>query len=520
MANIKVVTDPWNHKFIKTLSLKKVNMNKTKKNTNSITPRSKDYSKWYLDIIAAAELADNSPVRGCMVIMPNGYAIWENIQKVLNNMFKLKGVRNAYFPLFIPKRFFEKEAEHVDGFANECAIVTHHRLSLNNEKKLVPAGLMEEPLVVRPTSETIIYSMYAKWIHSFRDLPMILNQWANIVRWELRPRPFLRTTEFLWQEGHTAHSTKKEAEEMTMQILEVYREFIENYLAIPVIKGVKSESEKFAGAIYTTCIEAMMQDGKALQVATSHMLGQNFAKPFNVKFTDKDGNEQYVWQTSWGMSTRIIGALIMTHSDDKGLIIPPKIAPTSIVIVPIWDKDHDKEGVISKVKNIATKIISEMGQVVHIDERDERPGPKFYDWERKGIPLRIEIGPRDIVNNTVVAVRRDTGSKIEVPLTNLIPKIKELLNSIQSDLYKRALRYNEKLTQRTNSYNTMRNILTSKEGGFVITYWCGDQKCEVKVKDDTMATIICIPLEQKQEKGQCIICGNEALKKAIFAKAY
>ncbi|TSC95964.1 MAG: prolyl-tRNA synthetase [Parcubacteria group bacterium Athens1014_10] len=494
-------------------------MNKTKENINSITPRSKDYSKWYLDVIDAAELAENSPVRGCMVIKPNGYAIWENIQKVLDNMFKLRGVKNAYFPLFIPKSFFEKEAEHVEGFAKECAIVTHHRLNLNKERKLVPAGLMEEPLVVRPTSETIIYSMYAKWIHSFRDLPMLINQWANVVRWELRPRPFLRTTEFLWQEGHTAHSTKEEADETTLQMLEVYRDFAEDYLAIPVIKGIKSESEKFAGAAYTACIEAMMQDGKALQVATSHMLGQNFAKPFKVKFTDENGNEQYVWQTSWGMSTRIIGALIMTHSDDKGLIIPPKIAPMSVVIIPIWSKDHDKKDVISKANNIATKIIAEIGQVVHIDERDERPGSKFYDWEKKGIPLRIEIGPRDIINNTIVAVRRDTGSKIEVSLTNLVPKIKELLNSIQSDLYKRAFQYREKMTQEVDSYKAIKNILADK-GGFVIAYWCGDQKCESKVKKETTATIRCIPFEQKQEKRKCIICGKETSTRVIFAKAY
>lgn len=495
-------------------------MNKIKENKCIITPRSEDYSKWYLDVIDAAELAENSPVRGCMVIKPNGYAIWENIQKVLDNIFKLKGVKNAYFPLFIPKSFFEKEAKHVDGFAKECAIVTHHRLSLNKERKLVPAGLMEEPLVVRPTSETIIYSMYAKWIHSFRDLPIIINQWANVVRWELRPRPFLRTTEFLWQEGHTAHSTEREAEDMTMQMLHVYHEFVKDYLAIPVIKGIKSESEKFAGAVYTTCIEAMMQDGKALQVATSHMLGQNFAKPFNVKFTDRAGNEQYVWQTSWGMSTRIIGALIMTHSDDKGLIIPPKIAPIPIVIVPIWGKDCEKDDVISKAKKIATKIVSEMDCVVHIDERDERPGPKFYDWERKGVPLRIEIGPRDIANNTIVMVRRDLGDKIVVPLTNLTPNIKKLLNDIQSNLYERAIQYREKMTQRIDSYDAMKNILTNKEGGFIIACWCGDPKCEAKVKKDTTATIRCIPFEQENEKGQCIICGKEALKRVIFARAY
>ncbi len=494
-------------------------MKKTKENINSIVPRSKDYSKWYLDIIVAADLADTSPVRGCMIIKPNGYAIWENIQKVLNNVFKLRGIRNAYFPLFIPKKFFEKEAEHIEGFAKECAVVTHRRLVLNNEKKLVPAGLMGEPLIVRPTSETIIYSMYAKWIQSFRDLPLMLNQWANVVRWELRPRPFLRTAEFLWQEGHTAHATKKEADEMTLQMLEVYRDFVEDYLAIPVIKGTKSENEKFAGAVYTTCIEAIMQDGKALQVATSHMLGQNFAKPFKVKFADKNGNEQYVWQTSWGMSTRIIGALIMTHGDDNGLIIPPKIAPISVVIVPIWDKNHDKEYVISKANNIAIKIISEMGQVVHVDERDERPGLKFYDWERKGIPLRIEIGPRDIANNTIVTVRRDTGKKTEFSLNNLVPKIRELLSSIQSNLYDRAYQRLKKMTREVDSYEAMKNILADKKG-FVIAHWCGGQKCESKIKNETMATIRCIPFEQKQEKRKCIICGKETSTKVIFAKAY
>lgn len=495
-------------------------MSKSKENKNIITPRSEDYSRWYLDIIDAAELADNSSVRGCMVIKPNGYAIWEKIQKVLNDIFKLKGIKNAYFPLFIPKNFFEKEAEHVEGFAKECVVVTHHRLKMNDKNKLVPAGLMEEPLVVRPTSETIIYNMFAKWIHSFRDLPVMLNQWANVVRWELRPRPFLRTTEFLWQEGHTAHSTEKGAEEMSIQMLEVYRKFIEDYLAIPVIKGVKSESEKFAGAVYTNCIEAMMQDGKALQVATSHMLGQNFAKPFNVKFIDKVGNEQYVWQTSWGISTRIIGALIMTHSDDRGLIIPPKIAPIPIVIVPIWGRDSEKNGVIGEAKKIATNIISEMDCVVHIDERDERPGPKFYDWERKGVPLRVEIGPRDIANNKVIMVRRDTGNKIEVPLTDLSVKIQELLNGIQSELYSRAFEYRKKLTKETYSYDIMKDILNKKENGFVSTFWCGDPKCEIKIKEETAATIRCIPFEQEKKEGRCVICGRESFKRVIFAKAY
>ncbi len=492
------------------------------KNKCNITPKSKDYSQWYLDIIDAAELVDNSPVRGCIVFRPNGYAIWENIQKILDNIFKLNGIKNSYFPLLIPKSFFEKEAEHVKGFAKECAVVTHHRLILNNKKKLIPAGLMEEPLIIRPTSETIIYSMYAKWTHSYRDLPLMLNQWANVVRWELRTKPFLRTTEFLWQEGHTAHATKKEADEMTLQMLEVYRKFVEDYLAIPAIKGIKTESEKFAGAVSTTTIEGMMQDGKALQLATSHMLGQNFAKAFNVKFLNKNSVEQYVWQTSWGMSTRIIGALIMTHSDDKGLILPPKIAPVSIVIVPIWNKNYEKKNIISKAKEVAAKIISETDYKVYIDEKDKRPGQKFYEWERKGIPLRIEIGPRDVKNNTIVAVRRDTGNKIEIPVANLIPQIKTLLDNIQLDLHKRALQYREKLTFTVDSYEDLKNIFANKGGGFVITHWCGNPKCEAKVKEDTTATIRCIPFDFKenQTKGKCIVCGKKTLTKVIFAKGY
>lgn len=494
-----------------------------KENQYIITPRSQDYSQWYLDVIDAAELIDNSPVRGCIVFKPNGYAIWENVQKILDGIFKSKGVRNAYFPLFIPKNFFEKEAEHVKGFAKECAVVTHHRLVLDEKNKLVPAGLMEEPLIVRPTSETIIYSMYAKWIHSYQDLPLMLNQWANVVRWELRTKPFLRTTEFLWQEGHTAHATKKEADEITLQILDVYHKFVEDYLAIPVIKGIKTAGEKFAGAVYTASIEGLMQDGKALQLATSHMLGQNFAKAFNVKFIDKNGKEQYVWQTSWGMSTRIIGALIMTHSDDKGLILPPKIAPTHIVVVPIWDKNNDKKNIISKAREIVDKISSETDYKVYLDERDKRPGPKFYEWERKGIPLRLEIGPRDVKNNTVVAVRRDTAAKIETSLTNLIPQLKILLDSIQTDLYKRAIKYREKLTFTANSYEDLKNIFTNnKHGGFAIVYWCGNSNCEAKVKEDTTATIRCIPfdLKKSQTEGKCIVCGKKTSTRVIFAKAY
>ena len=492
-----------------------------KENNNYvITPAAADYSQWYLDVIAAAELADNSPVRGCMVIRPNGYAIWENIHSVLDNMFKAAGVKNVYFPLFIPKSFLEKEAEHIEGFAKECAVVTHHRLALNNKKKLVPAGLLDEPLIIRPTSETIIYSTYAKCIQSFRDLPLLLNQWANVVRWEMRTRPFLRTTEFLWQEGHTAHATKAEAEAMTMKMIDVYSEFIEKYLAIPVIKGVKSESEKFAGAVYTTSIETMMQDGKALQVGTSHMLGQNFAKPFNVKFIDGKGKEQYVWQTSWGLSTRIIGALVMVHSDDKGLVLPPKIAPVAVVIVPIWNKDSEKTKVLGEAKKIAGKICLEAGLDVHIDERDGRPGPKFYEWERKGIPLRIEIGPAEIAKKTVKIVRRDTGEKAAVALAGLTSKIKKLLDSIQDDLYKKALQRQEKMTKQLNSYGAMKNYFDSENSGFVKAGWCGRAECEAKVKKETTATIRCIPFEKKQKQGKCIVCGKEAPSEVIFARAY
>ena len=486
----------------------------------AITPRAVDYSQWYLDVIAAGELADNSPVRGCMVIRPNGYAIWENMQKILDSSFKAKGVRNAYFPLLIPKSFFEKEAEHVEGFAKECAVVTHHRLALDDKKKLEPAGLLDEPLIIRPTSETIIYSMYAKWVHSFRDLPLLLNQWANVVRWEMRTRPFLRTTEFLWQEGHTAHAAKEEADATTLQMIEVYQEFFEKYLAIPVIKGIKSESEKFAGAVYTTCVEAMMQDGKALQVGTSHMLGQNFAKPFDVKFTDKNGQPQYVWQTSWGISTRAIGALIMVHSDDKGLILPPKIAPIAVVVVPIWNKDSEMVGVIEQAKQAAAQISSQAGCVVYVDEREGRPGPKFYEWERKGIPLRIEIGPAEIANKKVVIVRRDLGDKAIAPLADLPAKIKELLESMQINLYERAMQYREKMTKAIDSYDEMKTFLSGKDSGFVTAGWCGNAECEAKVKTETTATIRCLPLQQDHKPGKCIVCGQETTDTVIFAKAY
>ncbi|MCX6808828.1 MAG: proline--tRNA ligase [Candidatus Berkelbacteria bacterium] len=484
--------------------------------SGNITARGTDYSQWYLDVIAAADLADSSPVRGCMVIKPNGYAIWENIQKVLDQKFKEKGVKNAYFPLFIPKSFFEKEAEHVEGFAKECAVVTHHRLSLGEDGKLNPAGELAEPLIIRPTSETIIYHMYSNWIQTYRDLPMIMNQWANVVRWEMRTRPFLRTTEFLWQEGHTAHAANEEAEKMTMDMLEVYRQFIEEYLAIPAISGIKTESEKFAGAVYTATIETMMQDGKALQAATSHMLGQNFAKPFDVKFLGADGKQEYVSQTSWGISTRIVGALIMAHSDDTGLVLPPKIAPTQVVIVPVWGKETDKDIPVEAAKKIAKQL---QNFSVHVDERDGRPGPKFYEWERAGIPLRIEIGPRDLANNIAIAVRRDTGEKTEISLENIDDEVGKLLNEIQENLFARAGKYQKEMTSKIDSYAEMTEFF-QKGNGFAEAHWCESPECEKKIKDDFNATIRCISTDSVAEDGACPVCGKRSNKRVIIARAY
>ncbi len=485
--------------------------------SEKITPRSFDYSKWYLDVIAAAELADNSPVRGCMVIRPNGYAIWENIQKILDAMFKETGVVNAYFPLLIPKSFLEAEAEHVEGFAKECALVTHHRLAFNEDGKLVPSGELEEPLIIRPTSETIMYRMYAKWIKSYRDLPLLINQWCNVMRWEMRTRLFLRTSEFLWQEGHTAHATKAEAEEETIQILKIYQKFVEEYLAIPVIPGYKTESEKFAGADYTTTIEAMMQDGKALQSGTSHHLGQNFAKAFSVKFLDENGQEQYVWQTSWGLSTRIIGALIMAHSDDTGLVLPPKIAPTQVVIVSIMN-GKDNEAVAAKSNELA-KALRLAGLTVKVDNRDGRPGLKYFEWERRGVPVRLEVGPKDIANHSVVAVRRDTGVKAVISEDSLAAGVKEILDAIQVNLFDKALAFRKENTREVNSYEEFKTTLESKSG-FLLAHWCGNAECEAKIKEDTKATSRCIPFDQPEENGKCVYCGKASKKRIIFAKAY
>ncbi len=489
------------------------------RNNTEITKRSTDYSRWYLDVIAAAELAENSPVRGCMVIRPDGYALWENIQKILDAKFKATGVKNAYFPIFIPISFLEKEAKHVEGFAKECAVVTHHRLEAGPDGKLIPASPLEEPLIIRPTSETIMYAMYAKWIKSYRDLPLLLNQWCNVVRWEMRTRLFLRTTEFLWQEGHTAHATKEEADERTRQMLEVYREFVEEYLAIPVITGMKTETEKFAGADYTTCIEAMMQDGKALQAATSHMLGQNFAKSFNVKFLRKDGMEEFACQTSWGLSTRIIGALIMAHSDDKGLVLPPKIAPIHVVIIPIWKTEEEKNIVVAKTNSIAKNLRDRLNLIVEIDISDDRLGSKFFTWERKGVPIRLEIGPKDLAQKSVILFRRDTGDKITLEEENILSDVQKTLTDIQRNLFQRAIEFRKNNTREINSWEEFKSVIEGT-GGFLLAHWCKNPKCEVAIQEQTKATIRCIPFDQKREDGKCIFCGGYSNGRVIFAKSY
>jgi prolyl-tRNA synthetase len=471
-----------------------------------ITPRSEDYSRWYTDVIIQGRLADYSPVKGCMVIRPNGYAIWESMQQILDGMFKETGHVNAYFPLFIPESFMKKEAEHVEGFAPECAIVT-----IGGGEKL------EEPLYIRPTSETIIWSMFKKWIMSYRDLPILMNQWANVVRWEMRTRLFLRTTEFLWQEGHTAHATFEEAEEEALKILEIYRKFAEDYLAMPVITGRKTESEKFAGALHTYSIEAMMQDGKALQAGTSHNLGQNFAKAFDVSFQDKDGQVKSVYATSWGVSTRLIGALILTHGDDNGVIIPPKLAQTQIVIIPIW-KETNRDEVFEYTQKIYQQLRNQFS--VKLDDREQyKPGYKYNEWEMVGVPLRIEIGPRDVQNNQVMLVRRDNREKISAGINNLNNTVREVLDKMQKDLFAKALKFREENTFRINEYDEFKRVLEDK-GGFIESHWCGSEKCELQIKEETKATIRSIPFDQKKEKGKCILCGEDSEGRVIFAKAY
>lgn len=493
-------------------------MSKDQNKMEKITSRKDNFSEWYFDVIREADLAENSPVRGSMIIKPYGFALWENIQKILDSEFKKRGVQNAYFPLLIPKSFLEKESEHIEGFAKECAVVTHHRLE-EKDGRLVPAGELEEPFVIRPTSETIIYDAFSKWIHSYRDLPLIINQWCNVMRWEMRPRLFLRTTEFLWQEGHTAHATRKEADEKTLEMLEVYKKFVEEYLAISVVKGKKTEIEKFPGAEYTSTIEAMMQDGKALQSGTSHMLAQNFAKSFDVSFLDENQEKQYVWQTSWGLSTRIIGALIMSHSDDKGLVLPPKIAPLQVIIIPIWSNEDEKEVVFAEVQKIKTEL--EEIEITHkVDEREGRPGAKYFEWERKGIPLRIEIGPKDVQKQSVIIVERVSGKKEFVSNKELSVYIQESLKRIQKTLLENSRKFRLENTREVSDYEAFRKIMNEKQG-FIFTHLCSDKNCEQKIKEDTNASTRCIPFEDGLDNaGKCIYCKKDASNKVLFAKAY
>lgn len=488
-----------------------------------ITTRAEDYSQWYIDLVKKADLAENSDVRGCMVIKPYGYSIWEKMQQALDKMFKDTGHVNAYFPLFVPKSMFEAEEKNAEGFAKECAIVTHYRLKNDPQRpgKLMvdPEAKLEEELVVRPTSEAIIWSTYKKWVQSYRDLPLLINQWANVVRWEMRTRLFLRTAEFLWQEGHTAHATSAEAVAETKQMLDVYAEFVETFMAVPVIKGRKSESERFPGAVDTYCIEAMMQDGKALQAGTSHFLGQNFADAFDVNFTNKEGKLEKVWGTSWGVSTRLIGALIMAHSDDEGLVLPPKLAPIHVVIVPIF-KNEEELNKISVEANAIASALRKQGYSVKFDNRENlKPGFKFAEYELKGVPVRIAIGPRDLENKTMEVARRDTKEKKVMPMETVAHEIPKLLEDIQQNIYQKALKFrNEKITK-VDSYDELKQVLDEK-GGFVSAHWDGTAETEKKIKEDTKATIRCIPLEAEKEDGKCVFSGKPSSQRVLFALAY
>ncbi|MCD6331736.1 MAG: proline--tRNA ligase [Bacteroidales bacterium] len=486
-----------------------------------LTSRSENYAQWYNDLVIKADLAENSAVRGCMVIKPYGFAIWEKIQSQLDKMFKATGHVNAYFPVFIPKSFFSREAEHVEGFAKECAVVTHYRLKQNPEGEglvVDPDAKLEEELIVRPTSETIIWNTYRNWVQSYRDLPLLINQWANVVRWEMRTRLFLRTAEFLWQEGHTAHATREEAIEETMKILDVYTTFAEKYLAIPVIKGIKSESEKFAGAVNTYCIEALMQDGKALQAGTSHFLGQNFARAFDVKFTSKSGKQEFVWATSWGVSTRLMGALIMAHSDDKGLVLPPRLAPVQVVIIPIYKSEEEYRSTVEKAHQIKDTLLEHQIEV-KVDDRDtQKPGWKFAEYELKGVPVRLAIGPRDLTNNTIEVVRRDTLEKKSHPVTSIVEHVQFLLEDIQKRIYEKALLFRESHTFEAHSWDEFTALI--EKGGFVSAFWDGDPETERLIKEKTKATIRLIPLENTDQTGTCIFSGKPANQKVIFARAY
>jgi prolyl-tRNA synthetase len=475
---------------------------------SKVTPRSKDYSRWYTDVIQMADLADYAPVKGCMVIKPHGYALWENIQAGLDRRFKATGHVNAYFPLFIPMSFIQKEAQHVEGFSPELAVVT-----VGGGKQL------EEPLVVRPTSETMIGHMYAKWIQSYRDLPVLINQWANVVRWEMRTRLFLRTMEFLWQEGHTAHATIEEAQEETLRMLDVYTDFAVEDAAIPVIPGRKSDSERFAGAVTSYSIEAMMGDGKALQAGTSHFLGQNFAKAFDIKYLDENNELQHVWTTSWGLSTRMVGAVVMVHGDDQGLMLPPRLAPTQLVVVPIWKSDDERTQVLEVVKKVEASLRDDVR--IHVDDRDEySPGWKFNEWEMRGVPLRVEIGPRDVEQEQATLARRDVPSrdgKHSVPLSELAGEVHEMLTKIQADLHRRALDFRKTHTYEPKDYAEFKEAVSD---GFAYSWWCGGDECEAQIREDTKASLRCIPMDQEPGKGKCIRCGQEATERAVFGRAY
>jgi prolyl-tRNA synthetase len=499
-----------------------------------ITSRAADYSQWYLDIVYRAGLAENSEVRGCMVIKPHGYAIWEKMQRALDRMFKDSGHVNAYFPLFIPKRFLEKEAEHVEGFAKECALVTHSRLVLSPAGTGLmadPGSRLEEELVIRPTSETIIWNAYKNWIQSWRDLPLLINQWANVVRWEMRTRLFLRTSEFLWQEGHTAHATQQEAEEEAHRILDIYRTFAEEWMAMPVLTGPKSEGQKFPGAVYTLCIEAMMQDRRALQAGTSHFLGQNFAKAFDVTFQDQDGKREFAWATSWGVSTRLIGGLIMTHSDDQGLILPPRLAPIHVVIVPIFRKPQEKTAVLQAANQLAANVrnldlrewLNYEPVVVKVDDRDQyQPGFKFNEWELAGVPVRVELGPKDLAKDACVLVRRDLPGKeaklMGVPLPEAPAKIAELLKGMQRDLLERARQFRDENTHTVDTYEEFKERIENP-GGFLLAHWDGTQETEDRIANETKATIRCMPCGQ-EEPGKCMVTGQPSSRRVVFAKAY
>lgn len=491
--------------------------------SKEITSRAQDYSQWYNDLVIKGSLADYSAVRGCMVIKPYGFALWENMRDALDKMFKDTGHVNAYFPLFVPKSLFEAEEKNAEGFAKECAVVTHYRLKTDPSKKgalmVDPDAKLEEELVVRPTSEAIIWNTYKNWIQSYRDLPILINQWANVVRWEMRTRLFLRTAEFLWQEGHTAHATAKEAVDETVQMLNVYADFVENWMALPVIKGVKTESERFAGAVDTYCIEALMQDGKALQAGTSHFLGQNFAKAFEVKFSDKENKLDYVWATSWGVSTRLIGALVMAHSDDDGLILPPKIAPHQVVIVPIFKGEEQKALIDAKV-DILIKELKAAGIRVKYDDNDNaRPGWKFAEYEMKGVPVRLAIGARDLENNTAELARRDTKEKMSVSMDGLSTRIIELLDEVQANIYNKAKSYQQQHITPANTWDEFVQLLNEK-GGFISAHWDGTAETEAKIKELCKATIRCIPLDNPLEEGKCILTGNPSKQRVLFAQAY